>query len=70
MDQTIQAARRRGLLGQPWLLMLLPALFWAGNAIVGRAVAGQVPPLYDALVCALRRRAAPAAEPSAVYRSR
>lgn len=29
-----------------WLLLLaLPPLFWAGNALVGRAVVGQVPPL-------------------------
>jgi drug/metabolite transporter (DMT)-like permease len=45
VDQTTRAAPRRGRLDQPWLLMLLPALFWAGNAIVGRAVAGQVPPI-------------------------
>lgn len=36
---------RRGPLDRPWLLMMLPGLFWAGNAIVGRAVAGQVPPI-------------------------
>ncbi|TCZ65406.1 DMT family transporter [Roseicella aquatilis] len=36
---------RRGLLDRPWLLMMLPGLFWAGNAIVGRAVAGEVPPI-------------------------
>lgn len=29
---------------QAWLLMMLPPLFWAGNAVVGRAVAGEVPP--------------------------
>ncbi|MFC7475876.1 DMT family transporter [Dankookia sp. GCM10030260] len=39
------AAPRRGLQDLPWLLMGLTALFWAGNAILGRAVAGQVPPL-------------------------
>ena len=27
------------------LLMTLPPLMWAGNAIVGRLMAGQVPPL-------------------------
>src|SRR3712207_4697361 len=36
---------RRGLLDQAWLLMMLTALFWAGNAILGRAVAGEVPPI-------------------------
>jgi drug/metabolite transporter (DMT)-like permease len=29
----------------PLLLLVLPPLFWAGNAIVGRAVVGQFPPL-------------------------
>jgi drug/metabolite transporter (DMT)-like permease len=28
-----------------WLLLMLPPLFWAGNAVIGRAVAGQVPPI-------------------------
>lgn len=27
------------------LLLILPALFWAGNALVGRATVGQVPPI-------------------------
>lgn len=45
MDQTTPVAARRGVLDQPWLLMLLPALFWSGNAVVGRAVAGEVPPI-------------------------
>ncbi|CAA7627487.1 DMT family transporter [Magnetospirillum sp. SS-4] len=27
------------------LLLVLPALFWAGNALVGRATVGQVPPI-------------------------
>ena len=30
---------------QAWLLMMLPPLFWAGNAVLGRAVAGEVPPI-------------------------
>jgi drug/metabolite transporter (DMT)-like permease len=29
---------------QPYVLLTLPALFWAGNAIVGRAAAGHIPP--------------------------
>jgi drug/metabolite transporter (DMT)-like permease len=37
--------RNRNLADQTWLLMMLPALFWAGNAIVGRAVAEEVPPI-------------------------
>ncbi|WP_225889802.1 DMT family transporter [Indioceanicola profundi] len=36
---------RKGIADQAWLLMTLPGLFWAGNAIVGRAVAGDVPPV-------------------------
>ena len=38
------AAGRR-LTDQAWLLMLLPPLFWASNAVLGRAVAGAVPPV-------------------------
>jgi len=30
---------------QAWLLMMLPPLFWASNAVMGRAVAGAVPPI-------------------------
>jgi drug/metabolite transporter (DMT)-like permease len=30
---------------QPYLLLSLTSLFWAGNAIVGRAAAGQIPPV-------------------------
>ncbi|WP_377807960.1 DMT family transporter [Azospirillum sp. A29] len=33
------------LADQAWLLMMLPPLFWAGNAVLGRAVAGSVPPI-------------------------
>lgn len=29
----------------PYLLLLLPPLFWAGNAVIGRAVVGTLPPL-------------------------
>src|SRR5205085_1245113 len=39
----------RGPLGwlanQPYLLLSLTALFWAGNAIVGRFAAGHIPPV-------------------------
>ena len=35
--------RRR--LRSPVILLVLPPLFWAGNAIVGKAVVGQIPPL-------------------------
>ncbi|MBY6262940.1 EamA/RhaT family transporter [Azospirillum sp. 412522] len=42
-----RAAPARGarLADQAWLLMMLPPLFWAGNAVLGRAVAGAVPPI-------------------------
>lgn len=33
------------LTGRSALLLLIPPLLWAGNAVVGRMVAGQVPPL-------------------------
>jgi drug/metabolite transporter (DMT)-like permease len=35
----------RRLADEPRLLMLLPGLFWAGNAIVARGVAGEIPPI-------------------------
>jgi len=34
---------RRAILDRAWLLMMVPALCWSGNAIVGKAVAGEVP---------------------------
>ncbi len=33
------------IVNQPYLLLTLTALFWAGNAIVGRAAAGHIPPV-------------------------
>src|SRR5215467_11168191 len=30
---------------QPYLLLCITALFWAGNAIVGRLAAGHIPPV-------------------------
>lgn len=32
------------LLRSPYVFLLLPVLFWAGNAVIGRAVVGEVPP--------------------------
>lgn len=40
----------RGLFNAPYLLLSLTALLWAGNMVLGRAVAGHVPPLTFALV--------------------
>ncbi|WP_029009121.1 DMT family transporter [Azospirillum halopraeferens] len=34
-----------GLFAQPWLLLMLPPLFWSGNFVLGRAVADAVPPV-------------------------
>src|SRR5437588_5972068 len=39
------AARRNWLTDQPYLLLSITALFWAGNAIVGRLAAGHIPPV-------------------------
>ncbi len=44
-DDRVAPAKRRRLIDQAWLLMMLPPLFWAGNAVMGRAVAGAVPPI-------------------------
>lgn len=45
-DQTSNAASRGGWLAdQPYLLLSFTALFWAGNAIVGRHAAGHIPPV-------------------------
>jgi drug/metabolite transporter (DMT)-like permease len=43
---------RRGgwLLDQPYLLLSLTSLFWAGNTIVGRGVVGHVPPMTLAFI--------------------
>lgn len=39
------ARSRFRIADQAWLLLMLPPLFWAGNAVLGRAVAGEVPPV-------------------------
>jgi drug/metabolite transporter (DMT)-like permease len=43
----IEALRRAGtaLLARPYLLLTLTSLFWAGNIVFGRAIAGHVPPV-------------------------
>lgn len=48
MTRPVAAAPRQlgtALWGNAWLLLSLTMLFWAGNAVVGRAVAGAVPPV-------------------------
>jgi drug/metabolite transporter (DMT)-like permease len=45
-DQASQPASARAWFGnQPYLLLGFTALFWAGNAIVGRLAAGHIPPV-------------------------
>jgi drug/metabolite transporter (DMT)-like permease len=44
-NDRVAPAKNRRLIDQAWLLMMLPPLFWAGNAVMGRAVAGAVPPI-------------------------
>lgn len=45
-DQTSSAASSGGwLANQPYLLLSITALCWAGNAIVGRLAAGHIPPV-------------------------
>src|SRR3954452_4568268 len=39
------SARARWLADQPYLLLSLTALFWAGNAVVGRFAAGHIAPV-------------------------
>jgi drug/metabolite transporter (DMT)-like permease len=47
-----QSQRRAGgwLFDQPYLLLSLTSLFWAGNTILGRFIAGHVPPVTLAFI--------------------
>jgi drug/metabolite transporter (DMT)-like permease len=42
---TPTAASGHWIANQPYLLLCITALFWAGNAIVGRLAAGHIPPV-------------------------
>ena len=44
--------RRAGgaLFDQPYLLLSLTALFWAGNIVSARYAAGQIPPVTIAVI--------------------
>jgi len=45
-DHSLSAARAgKWLANQPYLLLCITALCWAGNAIVGRLAAGHIPPV-------------------------
>ncbi|MDX6807466.1 DMT family transporter [Terrihabitans rhizophilus] len=48
----IEALRRAGtaLFARPYLLLTLTSLFWAGNIVVGRLLAGDIPPVTLALL--------------------
>jgi drug/metabolite transporter (DMT)-like permease len=43
--QTKAAPSSRWIANQPYLMLSLTALFWAGNAVIGRAAAGHIPPV-------------------------
>ena len=45
-----QAAAGGWLLDQPYLLLALTSLFWAGNTILGRFIVGHVPPMTLAFI--------------------
>src|SRR5947199_8593697 len=44
-SQTSPIASRNWLANQPYLLLCVTALCWAGNAVVGRLAAGHIPPV-------------------------
>src|SRR5258708_12670316 len=45
-DRSAEAPAPGGwLANQPYLLLSIPALCWAGNPIVGRLAAGHIPPV-------------------------
>lgn len=46
----VPAQATRWLLNQPYLLLILTSLFWGGNVVVGRYVAGHVPPIMLAYI--------------------
>lgn len=49
----VQVATRSGLgwlFDQPYLLLSLTSLFWAGNTVLGRFIAGHVPPITLAFI--------------------
>src|SRR5262249_30324731 len=43
MSAVVEIARR--FWSSAWTLLVFASLFWAGNIVIGRAVAGQVPPI-------------------------
>jgi drug/metabolite transporter (DMT)-like permease len=49
-DVSFRGQKRHWLFDQPYLLLSLTSLFWAGNTIVGRYVVGHVPPITLACI--------------------
>jgi drug/metabolite transporter (DMT)-like permease len=49
---SVESSRRSGgwLFDQPYLLLSLTSLFWAGNTVLGRFIAGHVPPITLAFI--------------------
>ncbi len=45
LSPEIAVARRRALFDLPYVLLVMPPLFWAGNFVLGRAVRADVPPV-------------------------
>jgi drug/metabolite transporter (DMT)-like permease len=45
MNVPTQRSPASWLMNQPYLLLSLTSLFWAGNAVIGRAIAGHFPPI-------------------------
>ena len=50
MEVDLGNRRRGGLYDQPYLLLSLTSLFWAGNTVLGRFLAGHVPPVSLAFI--------------------
>ncbi len=52
VQSSVQISRRSGnwLFDQPYLLLSLTSLFWAANTVLGRFIAGHVPPITLAFI--------------------
>src|SRR5690349_13071337 len=50
MTPLTHGSPRAWLMNRPYLLLSLTSLFWAGNVVVGRFIAGQIPPITLSLL--------------------
>lgn len=50
MTPLTDGSPRAWLMNRPYLLLCLTSLFWAGNVVVGRFIAGQIPPITLSLL--------------------